>query len=62
MGPPAPRDGLHSEGEGRGGPDVDALLEQSLPPAPGHHPLGGGGRGDHQEGRDEAAREGDNLQ
>ena len=57
----ASRDGSGSEGDGGGRTDVDALLPEALPPALADHPVGGGAGGDHQEGGDEAAREGDDL-
>ena len=50
-----------SERERCGGADGDALLEETLSPALGHHPLGGAGGRNHEEHGDEAAREGDNL-
>ena len=58
----ASRDGSGSEGDGGGRTDVDALLPEALPPALADHPVGGGAGGDHQEGGDEAAREGNDLE
>ena len=57
----ASRNSPGSEWEGSGSSDGDAPLEDALPPALGHRPLGGGGGGDHKEHGEEAAREGDHL-
>lgn len=55
-------DGSSSEGDGGGCLDLDALLPEALPPALADDPVGGGAGGDHQEGGDEAADEGDDLE
>ena len=61
VGPDASRDRSGTEGERHGGVGVDALLEESLAPSLGDHPLRGGDGSEHQEGRDGAACEGDHL-
>ena len=62
MRPVAARDGRAAEGDGVRRPVGHALLEESLAPALALDPLRVRGGGDHQERRDHAAREGDDLQ
>lgn len=57
----ASRNASCSEGEGSGSSHGDALGEETLPPALGHHPLRRGGGGHHEEDGDEAAGEGNHL-
>ena len=61
VGATAPGNGVLAEGDGSGGVDVDALLEETLPPAFGDDPLGRGRRRHHQKRRQHAAREGNDL-
>ena len=55
-------DGEAAEGHGHGRARAHALLEEALAPSFALDPLRVGGGCDHQERRDHAAREGDDLQ
>ena len=61
MRPVAARDGRPAEGDGVRRPVGHALLEEALAPALALDPLRVRGGRDHQERRDHAAREGDDL-